>query len=389
MQVNTARITLTSFLAYFIMSAIITPIGIVSQPIAERFGVSITQSTAAFSSLTTGIFIGAVIAIFIFDYLRIKKVVLTASLLTLIGLSAMIVGHSFLMLNAGLLAAGIGCGLALSTAAVVITETYNEKLRPSMLLLTDSFYSGAATISTLLGVYLLSQGWHWWSVYLLAIGGLFILLALALPSTYPEKPPQIIGEDRIRDWPASVFVCGFALLLYLLAVVTVYSWVPNYAETALGMDSSSAGNLIGQFFSGMFFGQLAMFVIVLRAPVKPLLFLCLLLASMMTFGLWNQVPWLTIGSAIFLLGLVGGGILKVAISYGTTLLDPPSPKMVSYLLFNTSLGTAIAPALSALVVEYSNPQGALIFATACYILSTLMLLTAYSLQAKHTINEAI
>jgi TsgA-like MFS transporter len=251
-----------------------------------------------------------------------------------------------------------------------------------MLLLTDSFYSGAATASSLLGVYLLSQGWQWWSVYFMAASALGLLILLALPSTYPEKPPQLLSGDRIRDWPASVFVCGFSLLLYLLAVVTIYSWVPNYAQTTLGMEAAAAGNLVGRFFTGMFFGQLLMFFIVLRAPIRPLLFTCLLLASIMTFGLWNNLPWLTISSAIFLLGFVGGGILKVAISYATTLLDPPSPKMVSYILFNTSLGTAIAPALSALVVEASDPRGALIFASACYILSTLMLLTTYSLQRR-------
>ena len=95
------------------------------------------------------------------------------------------------------------------------------------------------------------------------------------------------------------------------------------------------------------------------------------------FGL--DVP---IASGVFVLGLVGGGILKVLISYGTTLTNKPSPKMVSYLLFNTALGTAIAPALSSWVVESSGMKAVMIFASLCYIGSLVFLMVSYILQSQ-------
>lgn len=396
-KLNLAKITLTSFLAYFIMSAIITPLGVVSQPLAEYFSVSITAATAIFSSLTSGIFIGSVIAIFIFDYLRIKTVVSGAGGLILGSLVSIYLLDSFFALSVCLFFAGLGCGVALSTAAVVISTVYDERLRPSMLLLTDSFYSGAGSISTFIAVYLIAQNWHWWSIYLLAIAALIVLLVLAVFSEYPldenRSLETIEQADGFRQWPAAVYFCGFSLLVYLLGLVTIYSWVPNYAQSILGLEQSAAGNLVASLFSGMFFGQLVMFVLVLRLPVRLLITLCLVFAIFMTVSLWLgkenmfgiDIP---IASGMFVLGLVGGGILKVLISYGTTLSNKPTPKMVSYLLFNTALGTAIAPALSSWVVESSGMKAVMVFASLCYIASLLLLMVSYMLQPQSKIPDS-
>ena len=396
-KLNLLRITLTSFLAYFIMAAIITPLGVVSQPMADYFSVSVTASTAIFSSLTSGIFVGSIVAIFIFDYLSIKTVVLGAALLILGSVLAIYALDNFFALSFCLFFAGLGCGAALSTAAVVISTVYDQGLRPSMLLLTDSFYSGAGSISTFLAVYLIAQNWHWWSIYLLAIAALLVLILMAVFSDYPvenessaQAETQIENQtDGFRQWPASVYICGISLLAYLLGLVTIYSWVPNYAQSVLALEQAEAGNLVARLFSGMFIGQLVMFLLVLRLPVKPLIALCLVLAILMTINLWLgkehifslDIP---IASSMFVLGLVGGGILKVLISYGTTLTQKPSPKMVSYLLFNTALGTAIAPALSAWVVETSGMVAVMVFATACYVASLLFLLIAFGSQSSMT-----
>ena len=377
--INTARISLTSFLAYFIMAAIITPLGVVSGSIAEAFSVPITTATAVFSSLTTGILVGSLVAIFVFNFAKIKTVVTGAALLIGASLLAIKLFPSFVVFSSLLFFIGLGCGVSMSAAAVVITKAFEEKMRPSMLLLTDSFYSGAATLSTMLAVALLGLGWHWWSVYLLALGAISLLVLMALLSQYPEHTIENADEDTslLEKWPLSVYLCGLTLLVYLLGLVTIYSWVPNYAQNVLAMDAATAGNLVSRLFSGMFFGQLVMFVLVLVLPVRLLVMLCLLGASYMTTQLWAGSAITSIGLSMFALGLIGGGIFKVAVSYGTTLTKNPSPKMVSYLLFNTALGTAIAPALSSWVVAQYDYTAVIIFATCCYSLACLLMLATY------------
>lgn len=377
-HLNTARITLTSFLAYFVLSAIISPLGIVSQPMAEHYGVSVTQATAVFSFLTIGILIGSLIAVFVFDYLKVKWVVVFSTFIIAAALMAAYGLDRFALLPFCLFFVGLGCGISLSSAAVVITRTYSEKLRPSMLLLTDSSYSGAATLSSFLAVTLIAANNSWFSVYALAMGAIAVLVLMALLSSYPSREVVIDDQPVDSKWPLSVYICGVALLFYLLGLVVIYSWVPNYAQAQFGFDASTAGSLVGGFFSGMFFGQLAMFVLVLFLPVRFLMILCCAGATLFSAFLWND---LGIGPSetMFGLGLIGGGILKVAIAYGTTLTQNSSPKMVSYLLLNTALGTAIAPALSAWIVDSFSLTAVIMFATFCYALTGLLLMLSFVL----------
>ena len=74
MSLNTNQliITLVSFLTYFILSSMLALIGILSGPIAEHFGQPITYVLKEFIWLTGGILIGAFIALFIFDWVRLK-----------------------------------------------------------------------------------------------------------------------------------------------------------------------------------------------------------------------------------------------------------------------------------------------------------------------------
>ena len=59
---NRHRITLAAFLAYFLMSGMLAPIGIISAPMAAALEIPVTAATASFSWLTIGILIGAIIA---------------------------------------------------------------------------------------------------------------------------------------------------------------------------------------------------------------------------------------------------------------------------------------------------------------------------------------
>ena len=70
---NISRITTVSFLTYFIFSAMLAPIGIITGPMAEHFDQTVSDVTRQFGWLTGGNFVGAVIALVIFDYVGLKK----------------------------------------------------------------------------------------------------------------------------------------------------------------------------------------------------------------------------------------------------------------------------------------------------------------------------
>ena len=363
------RITLGSFLAYFVMSAVISPLGLVSAPIAEHFSISITTATAAFTYLTTGIFVGTLVAVFVFDHLRLRTVILGGVALIALAIAAIYAIDSFLVFSLALAIIGASCGVELSAAAVVIAKLYSERLRASMLLLTDSFYSIAGVASTSLAGVFLARQFHWSSAYLLAFIVTLMIGVIALTGKYPATradagEPDGAGSDW--NWPPGVHLIGLAMLIYLVGFVSIYSWVPNYAQQSLGAGVETSSEIVSRMFLGMFIGQLVMFFLVLRFSLTRLIVIYASLATLLTVSLWTATSAAQLELAMLGLGLATGGLFKTVLSYGTTFVADASPKMVSYLIFHAGLGTAIAPFLSAQIVTMGTIATALQFATVCY-----------------------
>lgn len=382
---NNNRITFGGFLAYFVMSAIISPLGVISRPIAEHFDISVTMATAAFTYLTSGVFLGTLIAVFIFDFVRLKHVVIAGAIVICLSIYSIYAIDRFLGFTLGLALIGASCGIELSAAAVVIAKIYDEKLRASMLLLTDSFYSMAGVISTALAGMLLARQFHWSSAYLLAFVVSLCIAAIALTSRYPATQKQGVEQPDKTDeqyWPASVHLIGLALLIYLVGFVGIYSWVPNYAQETLALSVETSSEIVSRMFLGMFLGQLIMFFLVLRFPLHKLIVIYAIMATLLTVSLWTVNTAIQLQIAMLILGLATGGLFKTMLTYGTTLVKDPSPKMVSYLIFHAGLGTAVAPFVSSFIVERHDMIAALQFSTICYILTCAMILAACWLRSR-------
>ena len=80
---------------------------------AELFGQPITDVTAQFSWLTVGNFVGAVIALFLFDWIALKHLMTLVYTLILISLLSLTFAGDLATIGAALGIAGIGSGLGL------------------------------------------------------------------------------------------------------------------------------------------------------------------------------------------------------------------------------------------------------------------------------------
>ena len=105
------KTTFTGFLAYFVMSALISPIGVVSKPIAEHYDISVTAATASFTFLTVGFLAGSVVAMFVFDYVRLRTIILSCFAGVIAGSAALYIADAFAMLPIWLFVLGFFCGI--------------------------------------------------------------------------------------------------------------------------------------------------------------------------------------------------------------------------------------------------------------------------------------
>lgn len=364
------------------MSAVISPLGLVSGPVADAFSISLTDATAAFTFLTTGVLVGTLIAIFIFDALTLKQVILGGITIICASIYAVYASESFLVFKTSLALIGAACGIELSAAAIVLTKLYDERLRASMLLLTDSFYSMAGVISTWLAGVLLARQLHYSSAYLLAFGVCTAIAAIALVSRYPATQESKPTPSESNRWPLSVHLVGLGILIYLIGFVSIYSWVPNYAQESLSVTAEASSRVVSRMFIGMFIGQIVMFFLVLRFALLPLVLVYAVLATTLTVPLWTVATGAQLALAMLALGLATGGLLKTTLTYGTTLTTDPSPRMISYLIFHAGAGTAVAPFLSAAIVDRYDMAAALRFSTICYLATLGLILSARLLSTR-------
>lgn len=386
-----ARVTVTSFLAYFIMSAVITPLGVVSQPMAAHFGVDITVTTAFFSYLTTGVLIGASASMFVYSVLSIRQLNVYAGTTLALALTGIWLVDRLWWLPAFFFLSGVCCGLLLAAAVIVLTRSYSEAWRARALLVTDSFYSGAGVVAGYLAGHLIDEGLHWGTSYGMSIIVAIVFVLIAAASRYPAadtEPPDSAPADDVRSrWPSGVFVVAAALLIYIVSFIFVYSWVPAYAAEQFNGTPADGGNLVSRFFLGLFLGQLASFGISFKVSSQLLVAVLLVSATLASTALWSAPSLPGLGIGMFMLGLFSGGVLKTLLAYGTILVEFPSTKMVSFLVVSTAIGSSLGPAMSAFVVHVWDVDGALKAVTVGYAATTLLVLATIGRSAVTALSQ--
>lgn len=373
---NTQRITLMSFLAYFVMSGMLAPIGIISGPMSEIFDLPVTDITAQFSWLTMGILAGSVLALILFDKVPLKSLMTFLYGLILLSLLSLTVLNELTVIGVALGIVGVCCGLGLAGAALVISRTYDGERRASMLVITDSFFSIAGFVCAAIATFLVSRSFHWAGVYQFVAVVATAVLLLTVVSRFPSTT---ISEQNTADkqtWPMPVWFCLSALFLYTLGQYSMLWWLPNYAETELGASREQAGRLVSLFWFGMFAAQLVVAWWVLRVGVRRLVMIAGVSTSLFSIPLWLYEDIAGLSVLAFLWGFANLGLLKIVLSFATQMLPLPSGRLVSSLLLGATLGTALSPWVTSQIVVATNNHFILQFSTACYVTLTCLLYVA-------------
>jgi len=379
---NQIRITATSFLAYFVMSGMLAPIGIISGPMAIAFDVPVTEITAQFSWLTMGILVGAVLALGMFRWVRLRVLVLCIYVCLTVCLVSLAFQPTLNIVGLVLAVVGVGCGIGLPAAAVVISKTYAAEQRASMLVITDGAFSVAGIICAWLAVTALAQGMAWHTSYLFVAGMAGLLVVLAAVSRYPESSDDVSIEPSVASWPLTAWLCIAALAMYTFAQNTMLWWLPQYAQTELGLSARAAGGLVGQFWSGMFVAQIFVAWSVFKLGVERLLVVGVVSTAIFSVPMWwvEEPQWLVGLAALW--GFANLGLLKIVLSYASQFTLVASPKLVSSLLLGATTGTAISPWVSSQLVAVSNAGAALQISSLVYALMAVLLLLVRGLNRR-------
>lgn len=372
---NRGRVTVLCFLAYFVMSGMLAPWGVIAGTVADFFNTTETDVTTRFGWLTGGNLLGAILALFAFQKIRIKSWMIVLYGLIVTALLSLLFVNELRLVELALGIVGTCCGIGLAGAALTISLTYQAKQRASMLVVTDGCFSIAGYLCSAMAVLFVGWSLHWSMTYQIVALVAACVVVLSLFSTFPTTTPQSHQLQK-GVWPLSAWLCVVGLFLYTLGQWSMLWWLPTHLQQTINAPADKAGGLVGLFWLGMLGAQLFVAWWVLRVGTKLVVGLAAVTTAAFSVPLWLVTDLNLLPMFAVLWGFANLGLLKMVLSFATETLSVPSSVLVSSLLLGATTGTAVSPIVTSKIVDGWGTLAVLQFSSVCYTTLTILLLLA-------------
>ena len=275
MTANQIRLMCIPLMATLIMAGFVTTVGLLTEPASDHYGVPLTDIAGQFTWFTGGVFLGGILAFFIFDWFAIKPVavwsyVASIALIAWLHLSAPYAVLPMLLAVIGTLLAIVICG-----AVTVITQQWVGKQRQMIMVGQDAMFNGGGIVFAAAATWFVVNDWSWSSVYLLVAGLIGVVVLLAAVSSFDpvvaEEPEE--GESGAAgSWNAGILLVGFSLLLFMMAKISIFVWAPQFIQQSFDVGPEVGGQFMANVFTAAFAGSLFGTWAASRIEVKYLLY---------------------------------------------------------------------------------------------------------------------
>ena len=378
---NRIKTVLICVFASFIISGFLNPIGLISGPVAESYGIPVTVAVARFGYFTVGVFAGYILSFYIFDYVRLKSVVVTGYGLIAVSVAGLYTFHSGPALTFFLFMIGLFASVQVCGASTLVSWIWSGKPRQTVLIAQDAMFNGGGIIFTALTTWFLAANYHWATTYAV-VAVLALLIASIAATVNVQEVKDNDEESRIQtSWNPGILAVGGSILLFMTAKISIFIWAPQFAEQALGASILQSGRLLTNIFIGAFCGSLIGTYVVSRMRIEYFLITMLSLGAT---GLWLMISASGLQAVLlagYLVGASVGATFNGYTAFGLSFVATPTHKNVAYLLLAGGIGSAIAPWFSSQVVETTGAvRDALLTCLAIQgvVLVSVLLLTVFS-----------
>ena len=351
---NRVKTIFICLIASFVMSGFLNPIGLISEPVSQSLGIPITEAVARFGYFTVGVFFGYLVSFFVFDFIRLRLVVIFGY-----GLLMLAVGGLFLFENdaamkfflfvIGMLASVQVCG-----ASTLVSSLWRDKPRQTMLIGQDAAFNGGGILFTSLTTWFIASGFHWGATYTLVAIIILIIALVASVTDFKSKSSVYNDLTGRTEWNPRILAVGGSVMLFMLSKISIFIWAPLYVEQAFDAGIVQAGRILTNIFIGAFFGSLLGTYIVSRIRIEYFL-ITMLIVGATSLGSMLSSPDLQLVLTLgYFLGASIGATFNGYTSFGLSFVVNPTHKNVAYLLLAGGIGSALAPWFSSEIVKYGG-----------------------------------
>lgn len=373
-------------LATLIMAGFVTTIGLVTEPAAEHFGVSISDIASQFSWLTAGVFVGGILAFFIFDRLPIKVVTIGSYLaaIVLIILLNRLKAYAFLPILLGLI--GNFFAIVVCGGVTIITQQWRGHRSQMIMVAQDAMFNGGGIAFAALTTWFVVNSYGWSAVYLVVTLFLgFVVILAAVTSFEPAYEAEENESDEVEQWNLGIILVGVSLLLFMTAKIAIFVWAPQFVQQTFESGPELAGEFMGNVFLAAFLGSLAGTWLASKISVRFLLYGFVLVSLLSVYAISSAQSTSSILFLGYCYGLSVSATYNSYVAFGLAFVSNPSHKNVVYLQLMSGLGSTVAPVVSSLVVhEAGSTRSALQLCFALLLTVVLTLVISDALYRRRT-----
>lgn len=333
-------------LAAFVIAGFLAPYGILVGLIADAFVMEIGVIGSLFSFFTGGIFVGYIVAFYIFAQVKVKTIIAVGYGVVALAVTFIFLAPGIVTLSTALAVIGFCCSLIVCGSVTLISQTWHGKQRQSALVAQDAAFNGGGIFFTAITAHLIGKNLSWQVGY--APPALFALMTIIL-TIFTRL--RITGQteqksNETTEWNAGIILVGVAVMLFMAAKLTVIVWAPQYLEQEFGASPRQASDVMTNVFQAAFLGSLVGTYVVSKVRIHHFLAMMISIGVVATLVMLITEDLQVVTAMGYLFGLSVSATFNSYMAFALSFVSAPNHKNVAYMLLAGAVGSGLGPLIS-------------------------------------------
>jgi TsgA-like MFS transporter len=385
MSSNNVRLFAVCMLAAFVIAGFLAPYGILVGPIADAFVTEIGVIGSLFSFFTGGIFVGYIVAFYIFAQVKVKTIIVVGYGVVALAVTSIFLAPGIVALSTALAVIGFCCSLIVCGSVTLISQTWHGKQRQSALVAQDAAFNGGGIFFTAITAHLIGRNLSWQVGY--AAPALFALMTIAL-TIFTRL--RITGQteqksNEMTEWNAGIILVGVAVMLFMAAKLTVIVWAPQYLEQEFGASPRQASDVMTNVFQAAFLGSLVGTYVVSKVRIHHFLAMMISLGVIATLVMLLTEDLQVVTAMGYLFGLSVSATFNSYMAFALGFVSSPNHKNVAYMLLAGAVGSGLGPLISSqsvLITDTTRTPIIFAFSLMALVLAAVLMIGSKNVRVK-------
>jgi len=342
------KLTITAFLLTFITGILVVLPFVVQGSAQESLNINAVEIGKIFSYFMIGMVVMQFLNGYIIKVIKPKTELLIIAVIYLIcmfGMFKVNTAHQAGLLALIIIVLGLCGGIIVTIPNYIIVHTFQGKQRTTRLNLLDFCFSAGSSGYPYIVSWLFVMNFNWRDVYATVIIVWVVIVIMLLITKIPELGRNSSNEHiQYSKWNVSVILVGIAIFFFFISY-TGFTYILQgclqdiFTPYGAAKAASYSINAITMFWLFYAIGCIISSVIIHKISVNIWIIISSIVACIAYIWVFHSVSVGAVYVAVSLLGLGCATTYSSSIAYGTQLVDKASPRMVSFFIVLSGIGT--------------------------------------------------